>query len=315
MPQMQLLSFFSLAACFSPSTATYKKYYNALENITTKLISKRDVDHELLEKHGFVCLRKCDSFFLYLHTEQNVVYKIYYGLFDYGVHNRGEDDVKHIKSDYICKIYDIINVETLIPIDLLPNLFKIVALETLGNTLCYNSLVIKYKQQNSIEKMRELKDIVRSVVLGINDMHKNNIVHLDIRPENIASYRDKNGRVKYKILNDGNSQNLNTKNRPFLDHKPAYRSPQRGESHIIRLADDIWNIGMLTYVLYTGSDLTDNHLSGNAYDIFVINRFLNIDSSINDENLKDFIKKCLEYEPEKRPTAENLKEHFFLKSQ
>ncbi|KAM0676714.1 Serine/threonine-protein kinase 17A [Binucleata daphniae] len=313
-----IFGFFSLGACFDPSNFIFRKYYNALENMLSYNYYKSILHDRWVNDYSFKILDYDKKSLVVKHTKQNVVYKVYYGCKKHIVQNRGEDIVKHIKSDYICNIYDTYNVQLFL---IQPSVFtylKIIATEALDKSLNHESLVGKYKEQNSAEKLKELKDIVRSVVLGVIEMHKKDIVHLDIKPQNVMSYTKK-GIVKYKLIDFGGSQKLKTKGYGVIEYTPGYQSPLfNGSYDNISKADDIWGIGMLAYVLYTGIAYHSNDEKksySDQYLFFIRNRNSIIKDKIQDDDLKDFIEKCLEEYEARRPTAEELEKHAFLKNE
>ena len=58
---------------------------------------------------------------------------------------------------------------------------------------CENSLNSKYNELRKAARTiseTELKDILRQALIGMNCMHENKMVHLDIKPDNLL-FKDK----------------------------------------------------------------------------------------------------------------------------
>ena len=166
------------------------------------------------------------------------------------------------------------------------------------------STAVKIKDISHVEKI----DIIIQVLKALNYAHKNNVIHRDIKPDNILI--DQDGNVK--ILDFGIAQF-------YEDHKNAddrtctgtimgtynYMSPeQRQSSENVTAQSDLYSVGVVMYGLFTGKLPT-----GRFPDPSELN------NEINPE-LNALILKCLNQDPEQRPaSAEELKTELLAASQ
>ena len=93
--------------------------------------------------------------------------------------------------------------------------------------------------------------LLLQVCAGVAHAHQNLIIHCDIKPENILVTPD--GQTKLldfgvaKLLDPAQGMTL------FRPATPAYSSPEQLQGDPVTTASDVYSIGMLAYVLLTGS--------------------------------------------------------------
>lgn len=92
---------------------------------------------------------------------------------------------------------------------------------------------------------------MKQILEGLAFCHAKNIVHLDLKPENIV-LKDK-GAKQLKIIDFGTAQDL-TKNPSVkaMVGTPEFISPEAVSFEAVTCASDMWAIGVITYVLLTG---------------------------------------------------------------
>lgn len=160
------------------------------------------------------------------------------------------------------------------------------------------------------------KDVFFQIACGVDYIHSHNIAHRDIKPENILTFSD--GRVAVgdfsaSVILDTSDQMLED-----TDGTPAYYSPEQctGQPYRAKPAD-IWQCGVTLYVLLMGhlpfySTSEDGFFLSQFFKIaqMIINDPIVFDENINlSDNAKDLILKCMEKDPSKRITVEQILEH------
>lgn len=105
-------------------------------------------------------------------------------------------------------------------------------------------------------KEEDARNLIKSLLLGVQYMHNNNIVHRDIKIENLLSI-EQNGQVIAKIIDFGAATELTGKGRclhQFINIGTLqYLSPEIIEFRPYGTECDMWAIGIVTYLLLCGS--------------------------------------------------------------
>ncbi|XP_052800015.1 twitchin-like isoform X4 [Mya arenaria] len=160
----------------------------------------------------------------------------------------------------------------------------------------------------------EVINYMIQVCNGLQHMHENSIVHLDIKPENVMCETKKSNNVK--IIDFGLATKLNPDEMVKVTTATAeFAAPEIVDHEPVGFYTDMWAVGVLAYVLLSGlspfageDDLEtlDNVRSGD-WD-FDTDAFANVS-----EEGKDFIKKLLIKQPQARMTVHQSLEHPWLK--
>ena len=164
-----------------------------------------------------------------------------------------------------------------------------------------------------VKKFNEEKaaKILNQVLLAINYMHKNNLTHRDLKPENILLESKDMEKLDVKIADFGFSCIFDPEEGlDLVLGSPLYMAPEIIQNKVYNEKVDIWSIGVITYMLLSGSNPFPGKSKEQVKDMIVNSREL-IDSNLNGKrfqhvgaNAKDFIKKCLTKDSEKRWSAE-----------
>jgi serine/threonine protein kinase len=94
----------------------------------------------------------------------------------------------------------------------------------------------------------EAKKYIRQVCEGLQHMHENNIVHLDLKPENIV-FETRNS-DKLKIVDFGLAAKLDPEDVVKVCVLPSdFAAPEIVEHESVGFSTDMWTVGVLTYVL------------------------------------------------------------------
>lgn len=114
-----------------------------------------------------------------------------------------------------------------------------------GNLLNYLS-----RKQSVSEKV--LVDICRQLFLGLKYLHDNQIIHREIKPENILVYNiDSDESIQIKITDFGTSLYMKKKVNKN-DYLSLIYTPPEAFQGIYTQKSDIWSIGVIMYLLFGG---------------------------------------------------------------
>lgn len=139
---------------------------------------------------------------------------------------------------------------------------------------------------------------IRQICEGLRYMHENNIVHLDIKPENVMFSSKRSNDIK--LIDFGLATTLNPKESVKVTTGTAeFAAPEIVKQDCVGFYTDMWAVGVLSYVLLSGlspfGGETDQETLKN-----VVAADWNFDAegfrSVSDE-AKDFIKRLLIREP------------------
>lgn len=171
-------------------------------------------------------------------------------------------------------------------------------------------------ENDSIEE-HHCRRLVRQVLEGVQHLHRFNIVHLDIKPQNILlTSAFPSGDIK---LCDFGISRVLTKGAELREivGTPDYVAPEILRYEPISLATDIWSIGVLTYVLLSGhSPFAGDHKQETYCNI--TNGPLEFPPDLFDsvsEEAKDFIRKLIVRDPKSRFNCQECLKHEWLSSE
>nr|XP_033774848.1 serine/threonine-protein kinase 17A-like isoform X1 [Geotrypetes seraphini] len=163
---------------------------------------------------------------------------------------------------------------------------------------------------------KDVVRLIRQILNGVAYLHRNNVVHLDLKPQNILlTNSDPLGDIR--IVDFGLSRCVDSvKEVREILGTPEYVAPEILNYEPISTATDMWSIGVLTYVMLTGES---PFLGDNKQETFLNISQMNIQYSqdvfegITDLAI-DFIKALLIKNPRKRAKAEQCLQHPWLSS-
>jgi serine/threonine protein kinase len=156
---------------------------------------------------------------------------------------------------------------------------------------------------------------VRQIIEGVKHMHEKNIIHLDLKPENIMCQTKDSNNVK--IIDFGLATKLDPHEIVKISTGTAeFAAPEIVEREPVGFYTDMWAVGVLSYVLLSGlspfageNDIqTLQNVKACDWD-FDEEAFKNVSNEA-----KDFIKRLLTKNKDKRMTAHECLEHQWLKS-
>lgn len=183
----------------------------------------------------------------------------------------------------------------------------------------------------------EVKIIARQLVEAMIVMHRNGIVHCDIKPENILIAEP--GKFNVRIVDFGSAFFRFKNNNNYVQSR-YYRAPEVIMNESYNSAVDVWSFGCVVYEIFTGrplfpgrenndqlarilfffkNEVDDDVMlqnidkeayltSGMAFDL------IKRTSEDKDNNLLliDFINFCLKYKPIDRPISSEIINHPYL---
>ncbi|XP_042558874.1 striated muscle preferentially expressed protein kinase isoform X2 [Clupea harengus] len=116
--------------------------------------------------------------------------------------------------------------------------------------LCHDELLERLTKKTTIMES-EVRSTIRQILEGIDYLHHNDIIHLDIKPENILM-ADRNS-DQIRICDFGNALKFTPNESQYCKYgTPEFVAPEIVSQTPISKATDIWPIGVLTYLCLTG---------------------------------------------------------------
>eukprot|EP00794_Sanderia_malayensis_P012034 gene12034-13276_t len=186
----------------------------------------------------------------------------------------------------------------------------ILVLELVGGGELFEKLS---KEEQISEK--EAVFFINQILHGVKSMHKNNVLHLDLKPENIMLVNENSAEIK--IIDFGLAKKFDpNQDIKVLSGTPAFAAPEVINFEKITKATDIWSIGVIAYVLLSGispflgddAQQTCSNVSSCQWD-FDHPSFDKVSSAA-----KDFITKIIIKDPKKRMTVLECIEHPWIKN-
>ncbi|XP_047736086.1 dual specificity protein kinase TTK isoform X2 [Hyalella azteca] len=168
----------------------------------------------------------------------------------------------------------------------------------------------------------------RGMLLAVQAIHEKGIIHSDLKPANFILVED-----GLKLIDFGIASSIQNDMTSVLKDSQAgtfnYMSPESlndvhagpiinglaGDKPVIKIGtkSDVWSLGCILYNLVYGKT-PFQHITNTWQKLQAIS---NPDTIIqfppcDDKNLLDVMRSCLQYQPYKRPTIQQLLEHPYL---
>jgi serine/threonine protein kinase len=155
-------------------------------------------------------------------------------------------------------------------------------------------------------------------------LHKARLVYTDLKAENLISMdqgENDNGGILFKGVDLESA--IPHRGHP-LDYTPEASPPEfaiqylQGEAYdfILEYSYDIWSFGMLAHELATGRNFFSKKQPVQIMKQLGMGSFEppDVDGSVEDPKLCDLIKKCLHLDPKQRPTATQIANHLYFRT-
>eukprot|EP00759_Apiculatamorpha_spiralis_P003705 PhF_6_TR11718/c0_g1_i1/m.19112/K17533/MAP3K19, YSK4; mitogen-activated protein kinase kinase kinase 19 len=158
---------------------------------------------------------------------------------------------------------------------------------------------------------------VRDIVRGLVFLHKNDVIHRDVKPHNVLLMID----GQCKLTDFGASAKLGQLENGKVQGTPLYMAPEQCNGNVTK-ASDIWSVGIVAYQLLTGVLPYPAEMFLGGFNPFMFMYKLGRDPEFHPIYSAEFIEKyplakqfcddVLVRDPTTRPTAEQLLHHPFL---
>ena len=184
----------------------------------------------------------------------------------------------------------------------------------------YKKLDLKYNMGKSVEdkkyyEEKDINDFAKNILLGLDYLHKNGIIHHDIKPNNILLCKNKICKITdfnfSSILENLNEDNIGS-NGESADN---FRAPETlhlddedtGEQNYQGKPLDIWAFGITLYILtYLKFPFDSDKGILGLYEAIKNNKVKFPLEPHFSRKIKFLIEQCLAKQPEKRKTADQL---------
>ncbi|KAI0666800.1 Pkinase-domain-containing protein [Trametes maxima] len=182
------------------------------------------------------------------------------------------------------------------------------------------SIVLEYAENGSLGQTlkafgklneRLVANYVVKILEGLHYLHQNDVVHCDLKAANILT--TKNGNVK--LSDFGVSLNLRAMEREMKDvaGTPNWMAPEVIELKGASTKSDIWSLACTVIELLTGRPPYADIANSMTVMFRIVEDARPPLPEESSESLQDFLKWCFNKDPAKRPNAEQLCEHEWLK--
>ncbi|XP_077473157.1 serine/threonine-protein kinase 17B [Stigmatopora argus] len=160
----------------------------------------------------------------------------------------------------------------------------------------------------------QITRLIRQTLEGVHLLHQSNLVHLDLKPQNILlTSLSPPGDIK--IVDFGLARRLGAVGelREILG-TPEYVAPEILNYEPITTSTDLWSVGVIAYMLVTGES---PFVGDDKQETYLNVSQVNVDYSCEafsrvSELAVDFIRKLLVKAPEDRPSAAECMTHPWL---
>ena len=171
-------------------------------------------------------------------------------------------------------------------------------------------IFIKRENNYSLEEIKELLNQLNNT---FKIMSKNEIIHGDLKLENILVNNKKN--KLYKLTDYGVSQKFLNMNKNLMGWggSPQYSAPEVLSGNDYNSSCDLWSLGIILYTLYKRKNPYDGDTDEEVLDDIKTKGQLHLHQISDDPNFDHLIRRLLTFDPKDRITWEEYFEHPFLK--
>ncbi|XP_057406830.1 striated muscle preferentially expressed protein kinase isoform X8 [Balaenoptera acutorostrata] len=182
--------------------------------------------------------------------------------------------------------------------------------------LCTEELLERMARKPTVCES-EIRAYMRQVLEGICYLHKNRVLHLDVKPENLLVWDGVQGEKQVRICDFGNAQELTPGEPQYCQYgTPEFVAPEVVNQTPVSGVTDIWPVGVVAFLCLTGispfvgeNDRTTLMNIRNYNVAFEETTFLSLSREARGFLIKVLVRDRL------RPTAEETLEHPWFKAQ
>nr|XP_058911144.1 striated muscle preferentially expressed protein kinase isoform X5 [Kogia breviceps] len=182
--------------------------------------------------------------------------------------------------------------------------------------LCTEELLERMARKPTVCES-EIRAYMRQVLEGIGYLHKNRVLHLDVKPENLLVWDGVEGEEQVRICDFGNAQELTPGEPQYCQYgTPEFVAPEVVNQTPVSGVTDIWPVGVVAFLCLTGispfvgeNDQTTLMNIRNYNVAFEETTFLSLSREARGFLIKVLVRDRL------RPTAEETLEHPWFKAQ
>nr|XP_039257913.1 serine/threonine-protein kinase/endoribonuclease ire-1-like [Styela clava] len=185
-----------------------------------------------------------------------------------------------------------------------------IAMEICGTQNLTQYMKSRKEKQSPIVKLRQ----IRQLVDGIVHIHKNEVIHRDLKPDNILFSTDEN---YLKIIDFGLSKQM-TSGRSVTNLSTlrvgtdGWRAPETYNSNVISKATDVYSLALIIHFIETDG----HHPFGDDPDEWNANikknRGLDLSKLEADSEIYRLLRWMLSSKPQDRPTVDEVQKHKYF---
>ncbi len=173
--------------------------------------------------------------------------------------------------------------------------------------ICAGDLLSYIRKRNKLNE-QTAKYIYKQIILGIQHIHNHNIIHRDIKLDNILIDLDN----KIKICDFGVSKRINNNDKIYEQcGTPTYIAPEilKGKGYV-GYGVDVWSSGVVLYAMLSGTVPFKGNNLKDLHDAIMKGNYKVINDVSNEAN--HLLKSIFEVDPKKRISIQEILFHPWL---